>query len=147
MYCINCGSGDQEKDAYCKRCGKWIGANPPDKRLIVMLVFSLLSAVLGAASAIVLYATYLGSDTGKWSVYLAAAFCLVIAVHQSINFAFGLGLLRRMRQKSATHEVIPSSRNTRALNEASSTDWVDIPRVTENTTELLGSKPRARSTE
>jgi hypothetical protein len=148
MFCLNCGAGDQSNEAYCKRCGKWIGSNPPNKRLMVMLIFSLVSAVLGAASAIALYATYLGSETAKetakWSVYLAATFCIVIAVHQSINFAFGLSLLRRMKKSTASEDALPSARNTRSLEEGSSTEWVGVESVTENSTELLGTTRRTR---
>jgi hypothetical protein len=140
VFCSSCGAGDQAKEAYCKRCGTWIGSNPPDKRLIVMLVFSGISALLGAFSSIALYATYLGSAApeAKWSVYLAACFCSIIAVHQTINFFFTLGLHRRRKQSAGVVSGIKSGRNTRELESGQDTAWVGTPSVTEKTTDLLG---------
>ena len=144
MFCTHCGADDQSDKAYCKRCGKWLGAAPPEKRLIVMLVFNLLSALFGAASAIALYASYLGT-TAKPAVYVAAAFCIVISVYQSISFSFTLGLLVRARKaRTDTQRVIEAKGvdHTPRLEAAETDALIDGPSVTENTTDLL--EPVAR---
>jgi hypothetical protein len=170
MFCAHCGAADQNEQAYCRRCGKWLGASAPDQRMKVVLVFSAVNAVLAASAAIALYATFLGTKTGPPAVYLAAAFCSVIAVHQTVSFFFNLGLTKRLsggrselesareiaelsmslgdrirarrseleRARQATSE----SPEPRALADRSTTEFVDLPSVTESTTELLEPVPR-----
>ena len=140
MFCHHCGASDQTDKAYCKRCGKWLGAAPPEKQMIVMLVFNAISAVFAAVSAIALYATYVGSPTAKWSIYLAAAFCLVISVYQTISFSFVFRLMLRARKaRTDTERLIEAKDHDYAPRlEAAKTDrLVDVPSVTENTTNLL----------
>jgi hypothetical protein len=104
MFCPYCGAGDQSPNAYCRRCGEWLtnmksrtkrNTSTPEERMTVMTVFNGLSALFALVSAIALYATYLGKPEAKWSIYVAGAFCCIIAVHQSISFAFALDLILR----------------------------------------------------
>jgi hypothetical protein len=159
MFCPNCGAGEQGPNAYCKRCGDWLSdpksskhnrASSPEKRFNVMCVFNALSAALGLASAIILYATYLGRPEAKWSVYLAAAFCLVIAVHQTISFFFALEFRERMKQRR--REMNPAigsgiKGSVKSLDSGKTTEFVNPASVTENTTELLEPVPRGRKLE
>lgn len=151
MFCINCGAAEQSNNAYCKRCGKWLGSSPPDQRMIVTLVFSAISAVFGAASAIALYATYLGTKNGTPAVYLAATFCCVISVHQTISFFFQLGMFRRLKDARADTESSAVSRQLsqnasaqapQALGAADSSVFIQPASVAEGTTELLENVPR-----
>ena len=140
MFCKHCGAGEQSNKAYCKRCGKWLGASPPEKQLIVMLVFNLLSALFGAASALALFATYLGTTAAKPAVYVAATFCIIISVYQTISFFFTLSLM--LRAKSARRDTQPvkelkGTGYSPGLEAAKTDGLVDIPSVTENTTSLL----------
>src|ERR1700730_10675280 len=98
IFCVHCGAPEQNEKAYCKRCGKWLGQSPPEQRMVVTLVFSAVSAVFGAASAIELYSTYLGTKAGTPAVYLAATFCCVISVHQTVSFFFQLELFKRLKK-------------------------------------------------
>jgi hypothetical protein len=145
MFCTHCGAGEQSNKAYCKRCGKWLGASPPEKQLIVMLVFNLLSALFGAASALALFASYLGTTAAKPAVYVAATFCIIISVYQTISFFFTLSLmLRGKKARTDTQQVKELKRPgySPSLEAAKTGGLVDIPSVTENTTSLL--EPVAR---
>jgi hypothetical protein len=144
MFCVHCGAAEQTEKAYCKRCGKWLGAAPPEKRMIVTLVFSAISAVFGAASAIALYATFLGTKAAPAAVYVAAAFCCVISVHQTISFFFQLELLRRLKQSRGVSESSAVDRQfnqhapvARALGAQDTSAFIRQPSVVEGTTELL----------
>jgi hypothetical protein len=148
MFCPNCGAADQNPNAYCRQCGEWLvdqksarrhGTKPED-RMKVMLIFNGLSALLALASAIALYATYLNTPEAKWSIYLAGAFCSVIAVHQTVSFFFALGLTQKFkRNRGAASRQIESEAGDRPalLGSAQTAPIIDAPSVTENTTELL----------
>src|ERR1700682_2094916 len=155
MFCPNCGAADQSPSAYCKRCGEWLadkksfggrGASKPEQRMTSMIVFNGLSALLALFSAIALYATYLNTPEAKWSVYVAGACCLVIAIHQMVSLAFALELkLRLKRGHTDAGQAIASEAGdtVAALGSGKTTQFVDAQSVTENTTELLEVVPRA----
>jgi hypothetical protein len=139
MYCSNCGTPEQTAKTYCRKCGKWIGTGAPEERMTVMIVFNLLSAIFGAAAAIALYLTYFGDKTAKWSVYVAATFCLIISVYQTLSFFFALNLRSRLKQGQASSTEL-GSKDVRELPEADASMFVQSRSVTENTTELLERK-------
>ena len=141
MYCTNCGTADQSSKTYCRKCGKWIGSGAPEERLSVMIIFNALSALFGAASAIALWVTYLGSASARWSIYVAATFCIIISVYQTLSFFFALDLRRRLKQ-GKTLRYIDEARGTNELKAADPADFIPISTVTENTTELLERKPQ-----
>ena len=99
----------------------------------VMMVFNGLNSVMALLSAIILYATYLGTPDAKWSIYVAAACCSVIAVHQAISFGFALDL--RLRSGRMRTEL-PSD-PTGQLEGRDTRQILDLPSLTENTTEIL----------
>lgn len=105
----------------------------------VMLVFNALSAFMAAFAAITLYATYLGTTEAKWSIYVAGAFCSVIAVHQAISFAFALELKLRSRrgQKDLPEPDTANRQTVSYLDGCDTRQLLDLPSVTENATELL----------
>jgi hypothetical protein len=111
-----------------------------------MVVFNALSAFLAASAALSLYATYLGRPEAKWSIYVAGAFCSVIAVHQMITFAFALELRLRSRrgrkdlQTTTGSGIAEPKAHLRGVNTG---QILEIPTVTENTTELLQEAPHA----
>ena len=151
MFCPNCGADNQTAKAYCKRCGEWLpefkrrssgafGGDTPQQNVFTNLFMSALSTVVALFLAIALYATYLGTNEAKWSIYLAAAFCLCIAGWQASSFVVGLKL--RSRLNRARESVEPASqleevRDATALPPADMSNFVRAPSVTENTTELL----------
>lgn len=106
-----------------------------------MIIFNALSALFGAASAIALWVTYLGSASARWSIYVAATFCIIISVYQTLSFFFALDLRRRLKQ-GKTLRYIDEARGTNELKAADPADFIPISTVTENTTELLERKPR-----
>ena len=154
MFCPSCGAADQSPNAYCKRCGEWLadkksfggrGASKPEERMTVMIVFNGLSALLALFSAISLYATYLNTPEAKWSVYVAGACCLVIAIHQMIGMAFAIELklrLKRGHTDAGQAIVLEAVDSVAALGSGETTQFVEAPLVTENTTELLEVVPR-----
>lgn len=151
MFCPRCGAGNQTANAYCKRCGDWLpelkrgsrvafGGETPQQNILTGLVMNALSAVVALFSAIALYATYLGTDEAKWSIYLAAAFCLCIAGWQLSSFVVGLKLRRRLNRAREGVEVqsqLDEAWTSPALPPADMSNFVRAPSVTENTTELL----------
>ena len=101
---------------------------------------SALSAVVALFSAIALYATYLGTDDAKWSIYLAAAFCLCIAGWQASSFVVGIKLRSRLNRARAgleTDSQLKQATASPALPPADMSNFVRAQSVTENTTELL----------
>jgi hypothetical protein len=161
MFCSTCGADSQNVKSYCKRCGEWLpdlkagsrlafGGETPQQNIFSGLFMSALSAFAALFSAIALYATYLGTSDAKWSIYVAAAFCLCIAGWQASSFVIGLKLRRRLKQgreapavaEFKTHQEAPS------LNEADFNSIVKTPSVAEGTTrELQPSRLAGRDTQ
>ena len=151
MYCPNCGAGNQTADSYCKRCGQWLrdfksragmqfGGETPQQNIFTGLFMSALSTVAALISAIALYFTYLGTSDAKWSVYLAAAFCLCIAGWQASSFVVTMKLRRRLnksRDASLSPAELTGQKTSPALRAGESTPFISVTAVTENTTELL----------
>ena len=156
MFCSNCGAADQSPNAYCKRCGEWLadkksfggrGASKPEQRMTSMIIFNGLSALLALFSAIALYATYLNTPEAKWSVYVAGACCFVIAIHQMISMGFALELklrLKRGHTDAGQAIELKAGDSVPALGSGKTTQFVEAPLVTENTTELLEAVPRVK---
>jgi hypothetical protein len=151
MFCPTCGASNQTADAFCKRCGEWLpnlktrsrmsfGGETPQQNIFTGLFMSALSSIVAFISAIALYATYLGTVEAKWSVYLAAAFCLCIFAWQLSSFLVGLKLRRRLNRAHAAVDSdaqVKAAAASRALPEADTSNFIKPQSVTENTTELL----------
>jgi len=104
----------------------------------VMMIFNGLNSLMALASAIILYSTYLGTPEAKWSIYVAAACCSVIAVHQAISFGFALDL--RLRSWRIRKEL--PSEPAGQIERHDTRQILELPGVTENTTEILKDTPR-----
>lgn len=63
-----------------------------------MILFNALKRRFGVISAIALFATYLGSPTAQWSIYLAATSYLIISAYQTLSFFLALNIRRRLKQ-------------------------------------------------
>lgn len=150
MFCPGCGADNQTANAYCKRCGDWLptlkrrssafGGDTPQRNVFTGLFMSALSAVVALFSAVALYATYIGTGQAKWSIYLAAAFCLCITGWQTSSFVVGLKLWRRLTQARSgleTDSQLKQATVSPALPPADMSNFVRAQSVTENTTELL----------
>jgi len=135
MYCSSCGAPEQAPKTYCRHCGKWIGTAPPEERITVMIIFNALSAVFAAVAAFVLF----GKSSATWAINLAATFCLIITVYQTLTFFFALDLRRRLKQGQTTPSEIEAGK-VLELNEADNAASIRPNSVTENTTELLERK-------
>ncbi|MGI9107057.1 MAG: hypothetical protein ACR2G4_12510 [Pyrinomonadaceae bacterium] len=166
MFCPQCGADKQRTDAYCTRCGEWLAdvnalrrhgrrlphsARTPEQRLRVMLVFNALDALLALAAAILLFGTFINRTGTPATVFLAASFCIVIAVHQIVSLVFNVKMQLRLKRARA------SAATTAVESLAGESQW-DAPAalplaeaqfslkdvrgsVAENTTELLESIP------
>jgi len=152
MTCTRCGHTDSDAHTYCRRCGSKLpqplderARKEADGRMNVMITFNLLSALFALTSVIVLYATYLGKPEAKWSIFVAGALCMVIAVHQSFAFAFALDLKLRLKRERSAYAPEPPP-PVAALPSFDTSAFVDVPSVTESTTDLLPSARRARTT-
>lgn len=152
MNCPDCGAIDQIAESYCRQCGEWLGnrvgsiAPKPEDKMTSMVVFSAMSAVFALTSAIVLMATYFGTDEAKWSIYMVNAFCLVIAVHQSINFWYALETKlrhRRARRGTGAPKFDRTTKQLEAPPQAQPFELRDIASVTEHTTDRLVVPARA----
>ena len=151
MFCPNCGADSQTANAYCKRCGDWLpnlkrrsraafGGETPQQNIFTGLFLSALSAAVALFSAIALYATYLGTNEARWSIYVAAAFCLCIAGWQLSSFVVGLKLRSRLKRAHTGEQVdssLAEAKVSPALPPADMSNFVRAQSVTENTTELL----------
>ena len=157
MFCPGCGADGQSANAYCKRCGDWLpefkrrssafGGETPQQNIFTGLFLSALSAIVALFSAIALYATYLGADEAKWSIYLAAAFCLCIAGWQASSFVVGLKLRSRLNRARADVEAdsqLKQGTVLPALPPAEMSNFVKAQSVTEHTTELLQPVDRSQ---
>lgn len=161
MYCSTCGADSQNINSYCKRCGEWVpdpktrsrvafGGETPQQNIFIGLFMNAISSLAALFSGIALYATYLGSDNAKWSIYVAAAFCLCIAGWQASSFIIGLKLSRRLKKgREAPHiDEFSAHQEAPALNEADLNSIVRTPSVTEGTTrELQPSRLAERDTQ
>ena len=160
MFCPACGAENQTAKAYCKRCGEWLpefkrrrsrrtfGGETPQQSILTSLFMSALSAAVAVFSAIALYATYLGTGQAKWSIYLAAAFCLCITGWQASSFAIGLKLrnrLNRAREGVGTDSLLDQGTVATPLPPADMSNFVNAQSVTENTTELVQPANRPQS--
>jgi len=104
-----------------------------------MIVFNGLSALFAVIAAIVLFLTQFGRWSATWAITLAATFCLIISVYQTLSFLFALNLRSRLKQGQGTPAKI-ESRGMLELKEADNDDFIQPHTVTENTTELLERK-------
>jgi hypothetical protein len=162
MFCPLCGATDQSANAYCKRCGEWLpeirsraggafGGKTPQQNIFTGLFMSAISTLAALFSAVALYATYLGSDDAKWSIYVAAAFCVCIAGWQSSSFIIGLKLRRRFKKGRSDSEPdleLTERQRVLALNESHMSSVAGVPSVTEGTTRVLEpSRPSRRDTQ
>ena len=155
MFCPSCGTDNQAAKGYCKRCGEWLpefkrrslafGGETPQQNVFTGLFLSALSVAFALFSAIALYATYLGTNDAKWSVYVAAGFCLCIAGWQLSSFIVGLKLRRRLnraREGVEDDSRLQDATASPALPPADMSNFVRAQSVTENTTELLQPSKR-----
>lgn len=150
MYCPKCGAPDQTAKAYCKTCGEWLtdlnaktrntfGGETPQQIVFTNLFMSAISTLAALFSALALFLTYIGTSDAKWSVYIAGAFSICIAVWQASSFFATLRLRQRLK---SGREAVPKPAElkpgtTPALNAADFNGFVDVTSVTENSTELL----------
>ena len=151
MFCPNCGAESRSVNAYCKRCGEWLpdlkssrtkwGGETPQQHLTVMLFLSGFSALAALFSAIILYATHMGSGRMTWAVALTAALCVSISAWQISTFLIGLKLRRRLKRgredKDSRTVAGEGTRQPEMLNAAGTSQFIGARSVTEKTTELL----------
>jgi hypothetical protein len=107
-----------------------------------MRILEVVSAALAFTSAAIIFSVLSGSgDTSLLN--LAGICCIIIAVYQAVNFYFGYTLqpkrnkehLQEGREIEQRKEDLPP-----ALDGYREERFIEMPTVTENTTELL--KPR-----
>ena len=101
---------------------------------------SAISTLAALFSEIALYITYLGTNDAKWSVYVAAAFCVCIAGWQASSFFVTLRLRQRLKHNRESLNMpaeLSEPQRARALNEGDLSAFVNVTSVTENSTDLL----------
>ena len=162
MFCPKCGVGDQSAESYCRRCGKWLPdmearrrprlfrlfrPRTREQKIRKMRLLEIMSAALAFASAAMIF--YFPSSQGDMSLLnLAGTFCLIIALYQVANFYFGL-TLHSKRGKNQMEEGREMKQATTdlpdSLTEHGENEFIELPNITENTTDLL--RPAARAAE
>jgi hypothetical protein len=153
MFCPKCGSADQKAESYCRQCGEWLpdidAATQPrlfrkrtrQEKLGKMRILEVVSAALACTSAAIIFSVLSGSgDTSLLN--LAGICCLLIAIYQAVNFYFGYSL----QPKRNRNQVQESRVGRRAEHVAAALDScpevIEVPTVTDNTTELLRPSQR-----
>ena len=154
MFCPQCGANKQSADNYyCTRCGGELPNGKtltrritPEQSMNMLLVFDLLTVVLGLFSAAALCVTYLWTGGAKWSIYVAVASTLVIAAYQGTSLFIELNLRRRFKRASSVYgrpAVEPEEAHSAPLLDASETaSLVGSRSISESTTERLDLLPR-----
>ena len=149
MFCPHCGVNRQSADSYyCTRCGGELPHGKtlarritPEQSMNMLLVFDLLTVMLGLFSAVALCVTYLWSGGAKWSIYVAVASTLVIAAYQGTSLFIGLNLRRRFKRActaAARPAVEPQGAQSAPLLDASErASSVGVRTISESTTERL----------
>ena len=124
------------------RAPRGFGGKTPEQNVFTTLFFSALSSLAALYSAVALYATH--TDGGKWSVYLAAGFCLCIAAWQASNFVVGLKVMRRFKRgrEDASVAVPGGVREKAALNAPDTSPFAEVRSVTESPTRVLEPLPK-----
>ena len=160
MFCQKCGAADQSVDSYCKRCGEWlpdpeqigrrrgsIRSRTPEQRNRKMRFMEALGALF-SLSAFLIIMGVLAGKLNKPMLVLAADFCIVTLIFQIVSFLIGRTLQNRLkRARTEEHEAaaLPKvEENAPQLNPADYSSFVPPASVTENTTELLETMPRAQ---
>jgi hypothetical protein len=149
MFCPKCGAGEQNTESYCRRCGEWLPdmetrprtglfrKRTREQKLRKMRVLEAMSAALAIASAVMIF-SFKPSHSDD-VLHLAGMFCVAIAVYQLVHFYFGL-TLQRNRGKNQIENERETGKRTSNLPESlndGQRDFVKLPSVTENTTELF----------
>jgi hypothetical protein len=156
MFCPKCGVGDQSAESYCRRCGKWLPdmegrtrprlfPRTPKQKIRKMRVLEIMSAALALAAAAMIF--YFPSSQGDMSLLnLAGTFCVAIALYQAVNFYFGLTLhpKRGKNEVEGGGEIpIDTKELPQPFIEQGEKEFIELPSITENTTDLLRPMPRA----
>jgi len=163
MFCPKCGTADQKKNTYCRKCGEYLpdlskknntafGGNTPEEQIRVSQTLNALSAVVSFAMAVLLYWSHWGKPDVSSTVYMAAAFLLTIGVWQASNYVIGRKLKKHFNKrkegseienKSAEKQFQPAQTHEQ-LPEADLANIVQTS-VTENTTRHLAEKINRKS--
>jgi hypothetical protein len=153
MFCPKCGASDQRPESYCRRCGEWLpDIDAPtqaglfrkrtrDEKIRKMRILEVVSAALAFTSAAIIFLVLSGrGDTGLLN--LAGICCIVIAVYQAVNFYFGYTLQpKRNKEHPQEGREIKRERDLPPALDGYA-NVIDMPSVTDNTTELIGPKRR-----
>lgn len=152
MFCQHCGNANQQPDSYCVRCGEWLAKmstsptrkSSPEEIMSSLRAFSGINALMALCAAFIIYFFHAGNGA-HWSIYVAGAFCCVIAVHQLLSFYWNHELQKRLKKR---REIAPAETPLyappapQALPEAHPLPFVQPRSVTEHTTDLLEAIPR-----
>src|SRR5687768_14460083 len=135
MFCPKCGAEYQNVNSYCKRCGEWLPdidslgkpgfelfrkITRPEEKIRKMRIFEAISTGLSLTSAAIIV-SFIAAGRNRELLFLAAIFCVVVAVYQIVNFYLGYNLQRRIdgsRQDNATTADFPDDHKTNQLNPA-----------------------------
>ena len=151
MFCPKCGADSQSPESYCRSCGEWLpditafanrklfGKLSREQKIEKIRILEAVSAGLSLTSAAIIISILAGGD--KQILFLAAFCCILVAVYQMVNFYLGYKLQQKAGQ-SRTEKIdeiqsIVTGKRVNVLNASETTQFVDPPNVTENTTELL----------
>jgi hypothetical protein len=154
MFCPKCGAGDQNSESYCRRCGEWLPdmeARPRsglfrkrtrEQKMRKMRLLEAMSAALALASAIIIF-TFRPSHSDD-VLHLAGIFCVAISIYQLVNFYFGLTLQSKRGNSLIDGRVMEKRTSDLPQSfDAGAKEFVELPSITENTTELFRQTPEA----
>jgi len=115
-----------------------------EQKMRKMRMLEIMSAALAAVSAAIIFLFKSGKvDAGQLS--FAGTLCVIIALYQVVNFYFGVTLQpKRANDIENAGELSSETSNLpHALLETGEKEFIELPSVTENTTELFRPLPHA----
>lgn len=151
MFCPKCGKADQTPEVYCRGCGLFLEdftkpakrETPIEQHLKVNSFFSLATAVISFALAVLLFLTLIRPGGTPLIIYFVFGFLITITAWQIQTFIRTRLLkkqfekLQPQRPQPADQELKPSRIATSKLVEARGVDAGIPASVTEDTTRHL----------
>jgi len=140
MYCPHCGRSDQEPDAYCKGCGKYlykhalVPSDSPADKAAWLAVFSVVTIVVCLIGEIY-PESKLSSNPAFISIIVLQLFSLFVAYT----------LRRRLRRKRRSESSLPAQYDTIQMLEPKHDPLFVENELSNETTKLLDEVSEQRS--
>ncbi len=127
MFCPNCGTGGQSAETYCRKCGTFLPdfekalakQTTPRDHFTANTVLSVMTALVSATLAVLLYANFLGKDDTPLLIYVTAGFLTAMFFWQ-VQVIWRSVLLRR--EFPERNRAIPNAINEKQAHQLPEAD-------------------------